>query len=251
MNVTEEQIWAYLAGELDEDTSKIVADALQADEGLQQIANDYRRLLAGFQEQRIKKYAAEAMEVMSEAEGRTTKQAPAPTVDNSKRVWLWIAAAAATVLLLIGLFTFPFFQPVSNQEVATTYFRLPADPSVAGSGTANNFYDGLDAFFAQKDYAQAITYWEPITQDSVFGLSAAYYLGHAYFLDGAYDKAQQQLETTLRTNNQLSPQEIQDLEWNILLARMAKGENIQSELEGLPSSPERDALLKQLREAAE
>lgn len=236
MKISEEQVWAYLNGELDEETAKDVARAIAEDAALQQIADDYEVLLKGLRQKRTNAYAAEAMEVIETVD---TPQKP-----SSRRSW-WLIIAAA---FLIGSIAWVVSRPAppEPEDIAKEFFRLPADPSVAGGTASDNFNAGLDAFFSAQDYDAAIQNWSTILSDSLYGNSASYYLGHAYFLHQEYDNAFDQLQNSVTQEALFSPAELADLRWNILITRLARGEDISAEVTTLPSSPEREALLEAL-----
>lgn len=245
MNVSEEQVWAYLAGDLDDKTAQTVVEAIQKDRDLQQIAEDYRRLLGGFQHQRIKKYAAEAAEVIDQLPEEPSKESTGTTSGKSRNRHLWWWLALLLAIILAGWW-FTKSKSPDPAALAHTYFQLPMDPSVAGGTAGNDFNEGLDAFFSRQDYASAIQLWEPIIEDSIYGTRAVYYLGHAYFLNMDYESALRALEQTSQTNPGLTRLEKQDLDWNILMTRLALGQDVRAAVQQLSSSTKRDDLLQQL-----
>lgn len=244
MNVSEEQVWAYLTGELDEATAQEVAEAIRSDKALQALVAQYEKLLQGFRSQRLQRYANEALEVLDTTskpmdepvEQAHPKQAPQKTF----KWWHFLTLALGILIIWYALRP----NTATRTDIASTYFRLPADPAIAGSTTANAFADGLEAFYTNKNYAVAINLWHPLRSDSLYGPSANFYLGHAYFMNGQYAEAQQQFKRILAVDSTLSLVEEQDVRWNLLLTDFVLGEKINKRLQELPSTPQRDELLE-------
>lgn len=236
MKISEEQVWAYLTGELDEETARSVADAIAEDEALQQMAEEYRTLRNGLKQQRLKAYAAEAMAVIQEDD--------APQKPKSGRT-LWYVIAAVFLIGVLAWVMRPSTE-ITPAQIATNFFRLPADPGVAGNTNADQFNEGLDAFFTAQDYPRSIENWEAIMSDSLYGNSATYYLAHAYFLNQEYEKALPLLQNSSTAEDLFSLAELQDIRWNILVTRLILGEDIRAEVGQLPASAQRDDLLEAL-----
>ena len=62
MKLEESTITAYLLGELDPAETEAVREAIAADDHWQQVVRDYEKLLTGFREEKVNRYAAEVVE---------------------------------------------------------------------------------------------------------------------------------------------------------------------------------------------
>lgn len=237
MKTEEEKIVAYLLGELPVEEEAAVRDAINKDPQLQTAVADYQRLLTGFRQERVQRYANEVLE----------ETPPDNSSHGNRKPWLWLILIG--VIIVSGITWSLQFSSKTSEQLAQEYFILPADPTVAGQNNSRATYqEGINAFFRERDYFTAATAFARLQGDSLLGQRALFYLGHTRFLTQDYERAETLLSTSLSQGGDFSRFEQQDLAWNILMARLAQGENIRSDLQALPDREGKQSLLNQLPE---
>lgn len=235
MKLEESTIMAFLLGELNPAEEQAVREAIAEDEHWQEVVRDYEKLLTGFREERVNRYAAEVTE--------TPPPPPVPSTTSGPWPWLLLLVVMAAA----GYFLWP--APTSPEELAHEYFLLPNDPTVAGQNTAiDSYQDGLTAFFRERNYEEAVAAFSLIQEDTTWGTRAQFYLGHANFMVNNYAASERFLEQSLNRTDDFSRFELSDLAWNVLMARLAQGQDIKEELAALPQRDGQQELLEKLSE---
>lgn len=138
-----------------------------------------------------------------------------------------VLAIAASIALLLLAGTFWRANSIySNDALAEANYK-DADLPARRSSTNNQvaiLQKALDAY-VEEDYNAAIRTLQNISNDSL-GLSVAYFLGHAYYKNEAFDKAIPQFEKLLSSENQSLPSyvNVDKLRWNSLQAYLRIGQ---------------------------
>lgn len=126
---------------------------------------------------------------------------------------------------------------LSNDEIANmkfhegyVYFTMqrfndakPLFESIAQIKTDPNYYDanyysGYIAF-SEKNYAEALTYFQNIEQDPKYQPIIPYYIAEIYYYRGEKDKALEYAENTLKSNNQFYDLQLRELVGHIYFER--------------------------------
>lgn len=132
---------------------------------------------------------------------------------------LWLAAAAAVLLLIaIGIFFNPF-APDSPDRLYRDFVEVPAFSTVRGQDTAP--WPEARAAYREKDYEQVIRLLEPIylRADHPDFDKAAYFTGIAYLQIDAYGPAAKALQSVSPTSGFGEA-----AQWYLALCLLAQGE---------------------------
>lgn len=143
-----------------------------------------------------------------------------------------LLSLAASVLVLVVAGFWYAQSNFSNEALSTNNYLVADIPgTMGGNNTADaTFQEGLNAFWVQKDLATAKSIFEKIPSTNLDFISAQYFLGHIAFQEQDYPKAIQQYQQVLSANQLPNFINSDKLTWNLLLARLGAGENINTEL---------------------
>lgn len=238
--ITEEQIQAYVFGELDAETAKVVADALARDEDLQSIAARYQRMYEGLRAMRIQDLEEDIAAFEATLPPPQPVPKPKPGKSNTGR-WFFF------LLITIGvIFAVVFSSTPSDQQLAREYFQLPLDPRTAGSTNSNGqtYQKALETFFDDQDYTNSQPAFAALSQDSIYGSSAQFFLPHADFLAEAYNLALTHFQALDPAD--YPPGRQPYIAWNTLMTRLARGETIQIDPAEWPDNFRAEELRKAL-----
>jgi hypothetical protein len=150
-----------------------------------------------------------------------------------RRTRLTIVSVAASVLVLVGAFFVIFPQDnLSNAELATAYYEVPdygtrghAEVSPEGSPLAA----GISAL-QNNAFEAAITQLGEVEATDPDYLVAQYFLGHAFYADAQYDRAQQSFSIVGNSNDLRYAEEAQ---WYELLSCLAQNDECLEQLNRL------------------
>ena len=131
------------------------------------------------------------------------------------------AAAAATIILAIGYFTFLWIpNHYSNQSLAINSWKKPSDLSTRrDAGAKNTKYAEGDSLFTLKMYSESVKILESIPETDQAYYKAQRLLGHSYFHLKEYNRAEQHFKLVI-TDSENSLDE-EHAEWGLLLSYLA------------------------------
>ncbi|GJM35862.1 MAG: hypothetical protein DHS20C18_48630 [Saprospiraceae bacterium] len=245
--IDEDKIIAYVLDELDETERQVVAVAIEKDEQLQQIAEHYQKIKQGFRAKRVNNLA----EQIAAYEDALSPTSPKPDEQPKKRKknTRRNGFTGFLILAVLGLVVAFFYgkSNYSNTALAQKYFLMPADPSVAGNQDATTFASGIEAFFNNQNYEQAASLFSSIADSSDYAIQAQYFTAHADFLNHNYEKALTEFTQLSGQKDNYPPDQQQRIEWNTMISRLAKGEEISSLPSQWSESPQGQALNRDLR----
>ena len=144
-----------------------------------------------------------------------------------------ILSIAASVLVLVTAGSFWYANSHFSPVALSTNNYLTAD--IPGTMSGNNTIDatlqvGLNAFWVNKDLTTAKTVFAKIPSGSPEFTEAQYFLGHIAFQEKEYTSAIEKYQAVIISNPLPSYINRDKLTWNVLLARMGAGENIDADL---------------------
>lgn len=183
-----------------------------------------------------------AVEVLSYtgAPAADTKIAP---VKKISRAWLYGAAAAATVLVVVLLRFFSVPSPSADSLFAGVFEADPGLPVVMSIGKDHyDLYDGMVSY-KEQDYTRALSIWKNISTPSD---TLAYYTGMAHLNSGNTTAAIEYLEPIAGDHN--SPWQQRAI-WYLALAHL-KENNTTAALGWLNRLPDNEQA-KRLKEDIE
>lgn len=229
----EEQIQAYVFGELSPGEAEAVARAIREDESLQALEQHYRQIYAGLRAERISNLASEVLAFdqtlnHSKQTGRNDKQ-------SGRGRWLFLGFMALMVIIS-GLFYGR--SQYTDVALATTHFILPQDPRVAGSTQENQLYqEALELFFNDKNYPVATENLEQLAENAPdYRTSAVYLNAHALFLAGTYSVAEENFSQLINNQADYPRPQQSIIRWNAMMTRLAVGQTISPSEEEWPES---------------
>ncbi len=143
---------------------------------------------------------------------------------------------AASVLVLITAGTFWYANNNFSGAALSNNSYLTAD--IPGTMSGDNqqtadFQAGLSAFWVAKDLGKAESSFEKITAENLEYTEAQYFLGHIAFQKKDFAQAKSYYQTALKGDDLPSYINQEKLQWNLLLARLGNGEDIESDLDQL------------------
>lgn len=227
----EEQLQAYVFGELSPEEAEAVARAIREDVALQQLETHYRAIYNGLRAERIAHLQAEVMAFDEEQQKQDL--AASEKWDWGSRFLMFLAF----LTFLLGIYSFGKYH-YSNGSLMDRYFILPNDPRVAGSETENQLYQkALEAFFDDQNYLAANYQFTQLTTAAPeYQFSAQFMQAHSLFLANKHPEAN---ASFLYLLNQLEeyPRSQQNLiRWNAMLSELSQYKEIHPEKQTWPAS---------------
>lgn len=144
------------------------------------------------------------------------------SLNKRRRTRLTVLSLAASVLVLVATFFVLFPQDnLSNQELAAAYYEVP-DFGVRGDIDAPPSGNPLEAgiyALQNNDSGKAITHLGDVDENDPDYLVAQYFLGHAYYTDGQFDRAAQQFALVANSNDL---RYVEAAQWYELLSCLAR-----------------------------
>ncbi len=157
---------------------------------------------------------------------------------TSRRRTRWtILSVAASVLLLVGFFAllFPSNQ-LSSPELAAEYYDTPnfSSRSANAAGPGKEALTKGTTAMQNGEYAQAISLFESVSEADPYYLTAQYFLGHALYLTGQYQLAEDKFATVSNSNDLRYTEAAQ---WYSLLCCLARNADCRTLLTKLTDDP--------------
>lgn len=160
---------------------------------------------------------------------------------------LVIAASVAIVLGAIGIWRTQ--RSVDTSALAAKYYQEAELPSTM-SGDAEidvDFQAGLTAFAVKEDLEMAKDIFEQVPNDDSRYAEAQYFLGHITFEKEQFEAAEIAYGNALFGENLPNYIDKNRLTWNLMLARLGAGKDIEEELKNfLPTATAFDELAREL-----
>ena len=179
---TQEQIDAYLMGKLDE-------VALADFETQMRLFPDFR---AKVDEQRLLFKSVEVYNLKNSLDEYHKEIEPVPEKKELNIGWF---ALAASFLVLISVSTWAILGSGNSPEkvFAENFKPDPGLPTTMGKSSEYNFYYGM-VNYKRKEYAEAISRWEPIYGANPENDTLVYFLGVANLANGNARQAKKYLQ---------------------------------------------------------
>jgi len=193
-----DKIEAYLAGEMSEAEAK--ADSTLAEDiEVHQIAHnameilvedDLRNQFKAWQSEETTAAPSSATEskVVSMSPKATSRTARTTSQPAKRRSLFPRLAAAASVALLLGFFTFQYSNNSSSIDGSYTEYMMPTSVRSADGAATTPLATGLEAY-AATDYAKAIEVYKTIPTTNERYNEAQYYLAHSYYKNNNFSEA--------------------------------------------------------------
>lgn len=244
------KIDAYLNNQLSPQEKAAFESAMNQDASLQKEVKVYQLerkatqiLLKNNFRDKIKKSRAVSSvswdSIMEAEEGTETQQAAKVVKIRSLRRILSLAASVL-VLVLAGSVWWSNSQFSNKQLVNEGYFEAASAGNKSGGDAVNPiFQGGLQAFFVNKDYTQAIAQFSAIPTTDLDYLAAQYYLGHSQLQQKEFTAAIDAFEKILQAPSIPSFINKGEVTWNQLLAYVGSGDtgaNFQQKLTDLSTN---------------
>jgi len=151
------------------------------------------------------------------AQKRQAEASPPPL-----KVW-WkqpLSIAAGILFLILASLVIWANQNYSNDALTKRAYAQSTMPTTRNDTTNDpNFTNGM-TFFRQQNYAKAIEALGKITVSHPLYVSAQYLLGHAYLKTSNFPQAIIAFDKVLTTSNLPKTIDVQEVEWNKLIATM-------------------------------
>lgn len=229
--MTEQQIQAYVMGELPPEEAALVAEALAQDPSLAALEEEYRTIKEGFRRQRVK-----ALQQATLDYDKTLPPPPTPPTSGGwvRGIRFGLIALITAIVLSAGL-AIQKKRYYADEAVAQRYFQDPPDTRVAGAnGDIDSigqllFDNAIEQYFS-GDYPAAHANFEQLADVEGFVASAKLYLPHASFKLEDYTTAALEFEAGLQDPN-LAPPSLRLLRWNNIVNDLALGKDIVPRLE--------------------
>jgi hypothetical protein len=152
---------------------------------------------------------------------------------SRRRARLTIVSVAASVLVLVGAFFVIFPQnKLSHTELAAAYYEVPDFGTRGDTGASPEdtpLIAGLNAL-QNNAIGEAITQLGEVEVTDPDYLVAQYYLGHAFYADAQYDRAQQSFSIVGNSNDL---RYVEEAQWYELLSCLAQNAECEELINGL------------------
>ncbi|OAD91090.1 hypothetical protein A7A78_04570 [Aequorivita soesokkakensis] len=231
---TQELIDAYLLGKLDATALTDFNERLSIFPKFRAMVEEQRLLFKSVEEYNLK---SSLDEYHSEIK------------DEPEKKWLspgWLALAASFIVL-IGIASWAIFNNGNSpQKVFAANFKPdPGLPTSMGTSSEYEFYYGM-VNYKRKEYAEAISRWEPIYGANPENDTLVYFLGVANLANGNARQAEKYLKMA---NEKTESAFYEDAKYYLALS-LLKEHKIEEAIETLSnsSSPANTSLLKQLKD---
>lgn len=214
----------YMTGELSEVEKQSFDNRLAEDEALAeafQLHQSAHKALDVLVAQNLK---AELQEMEEESK--------VVSLRKRRRTRLTIVSVAASVLVLVGAFFVIFPQDnLSNAELAAVYYEAPDFGTRGGAAASpeNPLTAGVNAL-QNNAVEEAITQLGEVKETDPDYLVAQYFLGHAFYTDAQYDRAQQSF-SMVGSSSDL--RYVEEAQWYELLSCLAQNAECGELLSGL------------------
>lgn len=109
---------------------------------------------------------------------------------------------AASLLILIGIASFLYFQKMQNSKLYNQYFQ--PDPGLATvMGSSGNYeFERAMVYYKDKKYKEAVTAWEKQLINKPDNDTLLFFLGHSYQSLGRQNQAQYYLKRIIDDKNE-------------------------------------------------
>lgn len=158
-----------------------------------------------------------------------------PMKKNRNRLWIiGSVLAAATVLLLLGIFLFRGDTEQDLVAIATEYQLddpIPYVNQIRGSEEGQSIRAQIGEAYQAEDYKSVITYSLELVQQPFSKIDDHFYLGLAYWYDDQLDLAKEQLLKTQEMSLQENERFLVEINWFLSLIHLKKKRYSDAKLE--------------------
>lgn len=223
--MTEKEIQDYVMGTLPPAEAEAVAKTIAGDPDLQRVAEQYEVIFGVFRRER----AADIEIGLNDYEATLPDPGTdSPGESSSSFRWPWWLGGFLLCMLVASAILF-WPSGDTNESLTEAYFEKLRDPRIAGvDDNIVNYNQAIDQYFS-GDYSAAVTTFSGLVDDEEYGTDALFYLPHAAYWLGDYEKASSQFRLALENPN-LSPSTRELLRWNAMVNDLARGEDITDQL---------------------
>ena len=231
-----EQIEAYLNNQLSE------ADKLAFEQRLkesEELSTEFERhqmahKALDFIVAKSLKAQLESLEAASAEESDKDETKVIPMRSRGRRLLMLRTAAAALVIITIGLFyLYGPQEQMTGSKLVASYYEEPDFATRSNEDTQTVFDRGLSAL-ENNDYAQAINLLDSVNVNDALYVQAQYFKGHALYLSDQYQTAET-LFTTV--GNSEDPRFEEDAEWYALLSCLAQDKRCSDKINSMIDNP--------------
>ena len=135
------------------------------------------------------------------------------------RSWVSRYAIAASVLLLVGFFTFQFMgNQYSNQNLMTAYYENPDFSELGVRGEVKQDLEIAYNALKANDFDKAIELLKNVPTANGYYAEAQFHLGETYMMQKDYSNAVQAFNQVITTKD---TRFVENAEWNKVLALLA------------------------------
>lgn len=224
--MTEQQIQAYVMGELPPQEAALVAEALAQDPALAEMAREYERIKEGFRQRRVAELQQQLLDYDKTLPAPPTSPAPAAAPKKGNRFWPF---GILILAILLGSFVFRQITHYTNEAIAQRYFQAPPDPRVAGEIDSQElFMTAIEDYFA-KNYSEAHKVFIQLAAGESHSTDGRLFSPHASFRLKSYSRASVEFANAMNDDNFVQS-ELQLLRWNNLVNDLALNKEITSGL---------------------
>ncbi len=231
---TQELIDAYLLGKLDTAALANFNERMKIYPDFRVMVEEQRLLFKSIEEHNLKNSLDEYHEEILED----------PKKNWQSQGWL---AIAASFLILIGVVSWAIFNNGNSPEkvFAANFKPDPGLPTTMGTSSEYEFYYGM-VNYKRKEYAEAISRWEPIYGANPENDTLVYFLGVANLANGNPRQAEKYLQMA---NKKTKSVFYEDTKYYLALS-LLKENKIQEAIEALTnsSSSANISLLQQIKD---
>lgn len=238
-NITQETletIESYLDNSMSGAERELFEKTMASDLKLKQQVEDVKNLLQGIEAGALKYKLEDFHNEMESPVKKANKKTP--KIISLKTISY---IAAASVVLLFGIFMFMNNSTPSEKLFAKHFIPDPGLPTTMSSTDEYNFYDGL-VDYKRKNYQTAIQKWENLLKQKPQNDTLNYFIGVAYLAEGNTQKSLFYLEQSQQFGESIFKE---DAVFYQALAKVKEGniEEAKKTLKTLPSEKNNRLLL--------
>ena len=233
----------YFNNELNDQEKKALETNIESDEDLKVVFNQHLLAQEAI-ELIIEDNLRDQLKALEDASSKTQtthEEGKVISIASRRRRLIRVISLAASVALMIGMF-FVVQQNTLNtsDDSLAGYYKKPDFSAERGFKGAEDEFDvgslkeGLQALEANQ-YEKAVQAFQGVSENNPYYLSAQYYLGHAHYLNGAFESAEQIFEAVAATQDlQFS----ENAQWYALLSCIQLNpSNCQDKLDQILTDP--------------
>jgi len=245
--MTEQQIQAYVMGELPPEEAALVAEAIAQDSSLAALEQEYKTIKEGFRRQRVLALQQKILEY-----DKTLPPPPKPPTSGgwTKGLRFWFVTLAFAMLICGGAWVLWQMSEYTDEAIAHRYFQNPPDPITANAEDDWLLYLNAAEQYFSGNFTSAYTSFTELAKGDEFTSNSKLFLPHTSFQLEAHERAAAEFLECLKDDN-FDGSDFKLLRWNQLVNDIALGKDVRSriEAENWPRSFKADGLTTELNSA--